>query len=354
MRLSRNARSTRTAARCGPVSITSGGPAREQLGALLGVAGVHVPGIPLARLVHVGPHLVAAVRQHLACRALVPHARERPVRGERDPHEVVLQLLGAHRQCARRRRLAHHGGLEPGDHVRAAHHTAAGPRQLRAQRARRQVGVDHEQRLLAAAARDPLPQLGHPRVDDLPRRGDHAAELGLGLLGHLADARPGEDVVELVAQEDLPLGLERRRQVATREGGERADDLGGHEVALGAAVRALRAALRGERPPVQLEVELADPGRSSALGHAALRPVEELVHAAEALGGHGREGGQLAGPLDHLPRRASAAVAVADREEALRVDVAAAVVAPRRERGGRPDDAVVAAVRVVEEVGQHA
>ena len=105
---------------------------------------------------------------------------------------------------------------------------------------------------------------------------------------------------------------------------------------------------------MQLEVELADPGRGAALGHAALRPGEELVDAAEALGRQGREGGQLAGPLDHLPRRPSAAVAVADGEQALGVDLPAAVVAPGPEGGDRSQDAVVAAVGVVEEVGQHA
>ena len=165
---------------------------------------------------------------------------------------------------------------------------------------------------------------------------------------------PGRMSWNSLRSSTLPEGLERGRQLPARERGQATEHLGGHEVALGAAVRALRASLGGQRPAMELEIELADPGRSAALGHAALRPGEELVDAAEALGGHGREGGQLARPLDHLPRRPAAAVAVADREQALRVDLPAAVVAPGRAGGHRPDDAVVAAVGVVEEVGQHA
>ena len=160
--------------------------------------------------------------------------------------------------------------------------------------------------------------------------------------------------MELVAQQHPPLRLQRRRERSAAQRRERAEHLGGDEVALGPAVRALGAALGGERPAVQLEVELADPGRRPALVRAALGPREEVVDPAEALAGQRGEGGQLARPLGHLGREPAPAVAVADGQQALRVAIAAAVVAPGGECGNRPDDAVVAAVGVVEQVREHA
>ena len=57
---------------------------------------------------------------------------------------------------------------------------------------------------------------------------------------------------------------------------------------------------------------------------------------------------------DHLLGDAPAAVAVADRQQALGVRLAPARPGPRLVGGLRPDAAVVAAVRVVEHVGEHA
>ena len=132
---------------------------------------------------------------------------------------------------------------------------------------------------------------------------------------------------------------------------QRAERLGRDEVALGAAVRALRAALGGERRAVQLQVQLARP-RRQALG--LLRAVEEAVDPAEALDGQRREAVERGDALDHLLGRPAAAVAVADREQALRVRVPPARAGPGLQRGARPGDAVVAALGVVEHVGEDA
>ena len=183
---------------------------RGQLGALLGVPRVDVPRVPLARLVDVGPQLVAATGEHLAAGALVDHARERAVGGEVDPDELVLQPLGARPTGRPPGALGGPRRLEPGD-LRAPL-TAAPPASSRAQRARREIGVDR--RAAPRRRRRPTARRARPAraLDHLAGRVDHSAELGLGLLRHLADARAGQDVVELVAQQHAPLRLQRRRR----------------------------------------------------------------------------------------------------------------------------------------------
>ena len=180
---------------------------------------------------------------------------------------------------------------------------------------------------------------------------DDARQLRLGVLVDLADAAARQDVVELVAQQHAPGRLERSRELAAGERDERAQGLRGHEVALGAPVRALGAALGRERAAVQLEVEVARPGRHVG---GLRRAREERVDTSEALDGQRREAVERRDPLHHLLGRAAAAVAVADRQQALGMRVPAARAAPGAERGVRPGHAVVAAVRVVEHVREHA
>ena len=67
---------------------------------------------------------------------------------------------------------------------------------------------------------------------------------------------------------------------------------------------------------MHLEVQLALPDRDRrARGGLGLDGVEEAVDRAELQAGHPVEVGHAAGPLEHLPGRAAAAVAVAERHQ---------------------------------------
>src|SRR5581483_10145062 len=133
-------------------------------------------------------------------------------------------------------------------------------------------------------------------------------EVALGGLVHRADRGAGEDVVELLQQEQLPqaVALGARILAAAR----RVQELGVVQRLLATAVASLRARLRRVDAAVVLEVELA--GDDRPLSRLGLERVEEL------LGGHlrrPRQPLQRARPakrLEHALRRAAAAVAVAE------------------------------------------
>ena len=185
--------------------------------------------------------------------------------------------------------------------------------------------------------------------------GDDAAELALGLLVDLADAGAGQDVVELVAEQDPPLRLERGRQRRAEQRRHAAEGLGGDQRPLGPAVQELGAALRGQRAAVELEVDLADPDRQrGVLVHGGVGLGEPVGDLDRAERGHDGEIGELPLALEHLLGRAAAAVAIAEGQQAFREGVLAAEVPPGLDDGARAGLAVVAADRVVEGVGEHA
>ncbi len=85
-------------------------------------------------------------------------------------------------------------------------------------------------------------------------------QLRFGLLGYPADRRPGEDVVELVGEQEPPGGL----QLDGHPGGgagRGGPQLGRLEGRLALAVAPLDGGLAGEGTPVLLQVEVADPHR---------------------------------------------------------------------------------------------
>ena len=111
--------------------------------------------------------------------------------------------------------------------------------------------------------------------------------------------------------------------------------------------------LARQRAPVRLEVQLAPPHRDGrARRGLGLDVVEEPVGRAELEAGHAVEVGHAAGPLDHLPRRPAAAVAVAERHQRPVAPAVLVEVAAREPRPARPADLGVVGVDR-REVGEH-
>ncbi len=69
--------------------------AREDLLTLGGIVLLDVPGVEVARLVDIGPDLVAAPVKAFPTGALVVDAAERPIRSDLDTQEPVLDVAGA-------------------------------------------------------------------------------------------------------------------------------------------------------------------------------------------------------------------------------------------------------------------
>ena len=133
--------------------------------------------------------------------------------------------------------------------------------------------------------------------------------------------------MELVQEQELPqLGKPRGRMFRSGEPpGERRQKIGVVERPLALPVPALHRRLGGVRPPVVLEVELADDGRE-VLG-VRLQRVEELVRGRHRRPRHALEVAHPPQGLEHLGRRPAAAVAVAEDEEAATRAVVILVVA---------------------------
>jgi hypothetical protein len=82
---------------------------------------------------------------------------------------------------------------------------------------------------------------------------------------------------------------------------------------------------------MELEVELADPHGERVEVAAGAHARVVLPHVCERQPREGGERVEFPHALQHLGRRPSAAVSVADRQQALRVVVLGGVVAPGRE-----------------------
>ena len=280
--------STRIAARCGPRSTTSIDARRSSSSPWRGVVLLDVPGVPVARLVDVGPDLVAAVGERLAAGALVEDAGERAVGAS-----ISTRRRSFSSQSSPTRERAPavvsriDGGGEAGDRGRAGEDAAAFDGLAAGQRVgRRRGGAGAGERSglttrtagRVAGGDEAGGDGGEAVGGDAVAFGDDAGELVLGFLVDLADAGAGQDVVELVAQEHAPVRLQRRRAPASpRRVAIEASGLGGDERALGAAVEVLGAALGGERAAVELEVHLADPDRQGGVVADAVASVGEPV-----------------------------------------------------------------------------
>ncbi len=132
-------------------------------------------------------------------------------------------------------------------------------RQQYGERSGREPGVRDQHRPAGPAQRRDVAQRIVPQfcgfLDDL-------SQLRVGVLVDLGDGGAGEDVVELVEQQDLPESFEfPRRVLGAVEGCGGGEGLGLEQAVLGFAVELLDLALAGERAPVELQVELADPLR---------------------------------------------------------------------------------------------
>ena len=269
----------------GAVRAASRRPRPRDGGDLLALARVvvlDVPGVPVARLVDIGPDLVAATGQRLAAGALVEDAGERAVGAISTRRSCVLERVSRRRRAAARRRPSRTTAAErpgigrrAGEHAAALDRLAAGQRVGRdePERAGREVGVDDEDAGPVAGRDDARGDRVEVVGGDAVARGDDAAELRLRHLVDLADARAGQDVVELVAEEHPPLRLERRGQRLAEQRRHARQGLGGDQRPLGPAVEELGAALRRQRAAVELEIDLADPDRQRrVLVHARRGP----------------------------------------------------------------------------------
>ena len=173
-------------------------------------------------------------------------------------------------------------------------------------------------------------------LDQRIRATPDGGEIPLGVLVDEPDPRAGQDVVELLQQEELPEAVELRARILAAQAGE---ELGVVQGLLAATVAALRARLRGVGAAVVLEVELpADDGPVSA---ARLERVEELLARPLRRARQALEVGHAAQCLEHLSRRASATVAVAEHEQARAGVVVIVVLARDLQQLGHADLAVV-------------
>ena len=145
------------------------------------------------------------------------------------------------------------------------------------------------------------------RRRDRVRAGLDLGQVALGVLVDEPDGRAGEDVVELLQEEELPQAVELlARVVAARDGRE---ELGVVQRDLGAPVAALRARLGRVRAAVVLEVELAEDRR--ALARLRLERLEELRRRGHPRPRQALQIARAEHRLDHRARRPAAPVAVA-------------------------------------------
>src|SRR5438105_10569086 len=118
-----------------------------------GVAGVDLPGIPIARLVHVRPELVPTPRQHLTVGLLVAYAGQRTVVGKLHTKKRVLEMPGGNLERVSRRAVEEDVRAKPwnnlltGQHVSTLHTLRAGklPLQLEAEGTGREIRIDGQQ-----------------------------------------------------------------------------------------------------------------------------------------------------------------------------------------------------------------
>src|SRR5690606_25756787 len=329
---------------------------------------VDVPRVPGAGLVHVRPELVAAILQRLAVDALVEDAVEGAVLADLDADERILEdealagCLGANRfgKSEGVGRLAGAGDdarLEPAQLLRRVVEEHAfldrllvRAADLRAGGQRGQQGpvihgrVDDGERALAVT----IVRLDR-LVADAGRRLDDAGQLRDGVLVNLVDRGPGQDVVELVVEQVLPLRVERLdRDLAPAQRRQRGEGLGLDEPVLALPHELLGPRLGGEGCAVQLEVQLADVRRDAFDREAG----EEVLDLAHLEAREHREVLDALVLLEHVLAWAASAVAPAEGEQGLVVPALAGEVLPGVVGGDRLNQAVVTAFGIVEGVRQ--
>ena len=261
---------------------------------------VDVPRVPGHRVVVVELEGVAGRRERLPPRRQVDEAAQPPVGSEHRAQVRVLEgdravVLPARRDAVVRLRhdpaLAARGQLgERQSPVRPCHHRAP----------RRPADRDwHVARRPEHTGRDGV------------GAGDDGVEVGAGAHVDLRDARAGQDVVELVEQQDAPQPVELRLPAAVAA--QRVERLRILQRPLAAPVAALHRGLRRVRAAVVLEVELAhDRPQIPRVGREV---VEERIRRPQL---RLRQPGEVAHPpqpLEHLRGRPAAAVAVAEDQQ---------------------------------------
>jgi hypothetical protein len=259
------------------------------------VVAVGVPRLPAARAVLVEDELVHRERRAVLARrvrepavvgaAQLGHAagivdrrpqesvRERPfaldahgVRGVWLRRAPRVDDAHAHRRHAHREHLAFLGGERPG--------------------LRRGRRVHDDERALGRGRVRGEPR--HPLLDRAHRRAPGVRHLRPRVVVHLADRAPGQDVVELVEEDELPRAVERlargvgRARLAAGPGTRARERLRQAQLALGAAVRLLDPRLARVRAAVELQVELAvpDPHALARAPQRALGVVQVLAEVA--------------------------------------------------------------------------
>src|SRR4029079_16329763 len=121
---------------------------------------------------------------------------------------------------------------------------------------------------------------------------------------HEANRGAGEDVVELLQEKQLPQPVELGARVLAAARAR--EELRVVQRLLATPVAALRPTLRRVRPPVVLEVQLADDDRR--LARLGLERVEELLARSLRRPRHALQVADAAQRLEHRGRRAAAAV----------------------------------------------
>src|SRR5215213_9214098 len=123
------------------------------------------------------------------------------------------------------------------------------------------MGIDDENAGVIAPSNDGVAQLLYSLFARPSRLFYDAGELAFGVFIDLADTRAGEHVVELVAKHRVPPLLGGPVHRSPRKGHHRGQRLRCDQLTLRSPVQPLGPALGGERPAMELEIELADPRR---------------------------------------------------------------------------------------------
>src|SRR4029450_4915962 len=108
-----------------------------------------------------------------------------------------------------------------------------------------------------------------------------------------------------------------------------------------------------QRAAMQLEIHLAYPDRELGFAHLCVDGHEPLRDVDRSKLRQRRKIIKLTLPLDHLLSRTAATVAIAEGQQAFRMEVLSAKVPPGFVDGARTDLGIVAADRVVEGVRKH-
>ena len=191
-------------------------------------------------------------------------------------------------------------------------------RKLNVVSGRKWRGIEHDQRL--AAQTDSPGQTTGGRLEHLLANSGQLLEVGFGVDIDRRDCRTGQDVVELIGENQSPalfqpftgVGCPQQRSSASR-------------VQLGSVIQTLRqrvaqflARLAGVRPTVVFEIQLAVPDRHvGLLRQVAIETFEELARAAHLDPRKARQVLQPTTGFDHLNRRTTTTIAVAKSNQAL-------------------------------------